>query len=397
MYKKRGESKVYRGFFAKNKLLIAITTLVGTIVGAGILGIPYVVAKTGFVYGFFLMVLIGVAFLYLNLFAGEVVLRTKKQHQLTGYAEKYLGKTGKHFMTLSMLVNIYGALTAYLIGEGTSLYTIFKVGSPMLFTILFFVVAFLIVYRGIKSTGRTELILISLMFLVVLFVGIFSIDKINIDYFRVLDLRFFFLPYGVILFAFMATPAIPELQEELGNEKEKMKKAIVIGSITPIVLYLVFTFVVMGVVGLENFELLQPNERIATVALSLYSHPVLGVGANILAILAMFTSFLTLGIALIEMYRYDYGFSHRFALLLTFGLPLLIVFLNLTSFIVVLGLTGAIAGGLDGILVTLMYWKAKKMGDRKPEYSLKPYKGVGTALIFMFVLGILYQLWVNFF
>ena len=232
---------------------------------------------------------------------------------------------------------------------------------------------------------------ITLLILIVAIIGFVSYDKISIDNYSSFNPAFFFLPYGVILFAFMASPAIPELQEVLKKEKKKMKKAIIIGSLTPIVLYLIFVFVVGGVVGLENFELLQPNQRIATIALSVYSLPFLGIMANLLAVLAMFTSFLTLGIALVEVYQYDYKFSRLNSLLLTFSVPLVISLFNLTTFLSVLGITGAVAGGLDGILVTLMFWKAKKLGDRKPEYSLGNHKVLGIILILMMALGMSYQ------
>lgn len=396
MFKKRGQVKEEKGFFAKHKLLIAITTLVGTIVGAGVLGIPYVVAKAGFLYGLLIIIGLGVAFLFLNLFMGEVVLRTKKQHQLTGYAGKYLGKWGKRLMTFSVLFTIYGALTAYLIGEGETFFHLFEWGSPLLYSILFFLVAFFIVYKGIKATGKAELILISILFIIIVLIGIFSFGDIEFSRFSAGNLAYIFVPYGVILFALMGTPAIPELQEELGKEKHKLKTAIIIGTILPIILYILFSFFVIGIVGLENFELLGSNQRIATIALSFYSSSILGFLANMIAVLAMFTSFLTLGIALVEVYEYDYLFSRKTSFLLTFSLPLIIVLFNLTNFITVIGVTGAIAGGLEGILVALMYWKAKKLGDRKPEYSLGKFYVVGGIIIIMFTLGILYQLWVNF-
>jgi amino acid permease len=393
MYKKEGHTNEYRGFFGKYRIWIAIFTLVGTIVGAGILGIPYVVAKSGVFYGLVLILLIGIAFLFLNLFAGEIILRTKKQHQLTGYAEKYLGKHGKRIMAFSMFVNIYGALIAYLIGEGTTLKTIFGFGEPLSWTLIFFAVSVFIIYRGIKTTGKMEFYLISLLLLVVVLIGIFSFKNINGDYFSFLNWGHLFLPYGVILFAFIGSPGIPEMHQELGKEKKKMKKAIIIGSVIPIVLYAVFALIIVGVVGLDNFSLLEPNERIATVALSLYSNRILGIFANILAVLSMFTSFLTLGLALVQTYHFDLKFPRNQALILTFSLPLIVALLNLTSFIAILGITGAIAGGLDGILITLMYWKAKRKGDRKPEYQLKPHYILGTVLIMMFIIGIGFQIW----
>lgn len=395
MFQKRGEVEEEKGFFARHKLWIAITTLIGTIVGAGILGIPYVVAKAGFIVGFIFIILLGLAFLYLNLFTGEIVLRTKEQHQLTGYAERYLGRWGKRVMTFTMLFSIYGALTAYLIGEGESLRAIFKVGSPLFYTLIFFIIGFLIVWKGVKATGKVELFLILLLFIVIISISIFSYRQLNFSHLSTFNLGYIFLPYGVILFSLMGSPAIPEMQEVLGNDKRLMKKAIIIGSLIPILLYIVFTAVIMGLVGIEQFELLQPNERMATIALSVYAHPLLGIFANCLAVLSMFTSFLTLSIALTEMYEYDYKMTRAMSLLLTFSLPLVIAVFNLATFLRVLGITGAVAGGLNGILVILLYWEAKKYGDRTPEYSLGKHFFLGAALMLLFVIGILYQLGVS--
>ena len=133
---------------------MAATTLIGTIIGAGILALPYVIAKAGFLYGLLAMVLMGIVFLYLNLFIGEIVLRTKKQYQLTGYAEKYLGVWGKKCMTFSFIFGMYGALIAYIIGEGEALHTIFNFGSPLLWSLLFFAAGIFLVPRGIKKTGK---------------------------------------------------------------------------------------------------------------------------------------------------------------------------------------------------------------------------------------------------
>ncbi|MBT4539010.1 amino acid permease [Candidatus Woesearchaeota archaeon] len=396
MFKKEDREKVYKGLF-KNKLLIAATTLIGTIVGAGILGIPYVVAESGIAIGFLWIVLLGLTFLLMNLFTGEVILRTKKHHQLTGYAEKYLGKWGKRGMTLSMLISIYGALTAYLIGSGATLQAIFSWGSPLWYSLIFFVITAVIVVKGIKATGRTELILISLLFLIVIVIGLLSVANFNAANFVPHSFAKFFVPYGVVLFAFMGMPAIPEITQELKRNKKQLKKAIIIGSVAPIILYLVFTVIILALIGVDQFSLLAPNERIATIALSVYGNPVLGVLANILAVLAMFTSFLTLALALTSMYHYDYNVKKWLALVLTLSLPLLIVLFNITTFLIVLGITGALAGGLEAIIVQLMYWKAKTKGNRKPEYSLPKYKLLGILFIILFILGILISLYSQFF
>ena len=391
MFSKKGVVKAYNGFFSRNKMLIAAMTLMGTVVGAGILGIPYVVAKAGFLLGLLIIVGLGLAFLMVNLFVGEFVLRTKEQHQLTGYAEKYLGRWGKRIMTFTMVFGIYGALTAYLIGEGEALRVIFGFGSPLIYSLLFFVITFLVIYSGMKATGRVELILVFLLLLIVALIGLFSFKQINFTHFSGFNLAQIFLPYGVIVFAYLGAAAIPEMQEVLGKKKNLMKKSIIIGSTIPIILYVLFCFFVIGVVGLDNFELLAPNERIATIALGIYSSPLMGMFANFIAVIAMFTSYLTLAVALTEMFQYDYNYSRKISFFLTLLLPLLILLFNLTNFIAILGITGAVAGGLEGILLILIYWKSKLLGDRKPEFSLGQHRILGSFLILMFTLGVIYS------
>ncbi|MEM4263451.1 MAG: aromatic amino acid transport family protein [Candidatus Woesearchaeota archaeon] len=397
MFKKRGVTKEYGDFFKRHNLWIASATLMGTIIGAGVLGIPYAIAQSGLFIGIIHLLVLGFALLVLHLCVGEITLRTKKLHQLSGYMEKYLGLWGKRFMIFSMIFGIYGAMIAYIIGEGEIFATILGFGSPLLYALIFFLAVSMILYYGLKATGRFELIITALLVLVVFIIGALSYDKINPAYLTGVNLKQMFFPYGVIFFAFVGTAAVPELREELAKEKQKLKKAIIIGSVIPILIYLLFTLIVLGLIGYDNFSLLGPNERIATVALSIFSGKQIAIFANIFAAFAMFTSFIGLGLALKEMYEYDLGMKKLWAFFLTITPPLIIAVSGLTSFISVIGFTGAVAGGIDGILIMLAYWKAKKKGERKPEYSLNISKTLTALLIIMFLLGIIYQLWETFF
>ncbi len=391
MFQKREERK---SFYVRHPLFVGSTTLIGGIVGAGVLGIPYTIAKAGFLYGLLLLIGLGLAFLLINLFLGEIILRTKGNHQLTGYAAKYLGPWGRLVLTCTMAINVYGALIAYLIGSGAALAHIFPVGSSLLFTLLFFALGTTIVIFGLKATGNTESVLVGMVFLIVIVLGIFSLQDINPVHFETFHPAFFFLPYGVILFAYHGLLVVPEAAQELTAHKRLLRRTIIIGSVVPIILYVLFAAIVVGLVGPGNFSLLQPDERIATVALSLYAQPFLALLVNILAVCAMFTSYLTLGTALFEMYHIDYKVSKALSLLLTFSVPLIIVLLSLTTFIGILGFVGALVGGIDSITIILMYWRAKKFGQRKPEYSLGKHYALGGLCIILFLLGIGYFLFV---
>jgi len=91
------------------------------------------------------------------------------------------------------------------------------------------------------------------------------------------------------------------------------------------------------------------------------------------------------------MYEYDYKLNRKLALSLTFFIPLIVVLFNLTSFLTVLAITGAIAGGLEAVMVMLMYWRAKKLGDRKPEYTMPNFYVLGGIILVMFLIGSIYQ------
>ena len=68
----------------KKEVAEAVATLVGGTIGAGILGIPYVVAKSGLLTGIVDIILIGAAILVVNLYMGKIVLRTKMTPAMVG-------------------------------------------------------------------------------------------------------------------------------------------------------------------------------------------------------------------------------------------------------------------------------------------------------------------------
>ena len=367
------------------KVWMAMATLIGTTVGAGILALPYVISRSGFLIGLAEIIILGLASILLNLFVGEIILRTKKNYQLSGYVGKYLGPWGKHLMAFSLVVGIYGALIAYLIGEGEVLKTVFG-GDSFFYSLLFFAFAAGIVFFGIRAVGKAEIVMTTLMILAVLLVGIFSFEKIKIENLSTINLPLILFPYGAILFAFMSATAIPEMKEELRGRNKLLKKAIIFGGLAPIIIYLVFSTVILGIVGPENFSLLQENQRIATVALDLFSSGILSVMINLFAAFSMGTAFLALGYALWTMLHLDYGIKKVPAYIIALLPPLLVFFLNLTNFISVINFIGAFIG-LFNILIVLAFWQAKKKGERKPEYQLGGKLFFGGILILLFLVG----------
>ena len=339
-----------------------ITTLLGAVMGAGVLGIPFVVAKAGIIPGIVTILVLGIAVLILNLMVGEIALRTPGNHQLAGYMDLYLGKTGKFLMMLSLVIGIYGALIAYIIGLGETLPALLP-GSPALWMFLAFVVLSALLSRRLKVIELAErflssgkIVAIAIVIVVAFVLGKFSTANLT-------PTTSWTLPFGVILFSLLGTAVIPDVREELKGSLTKLKPVLVWSSIIAIVIYMLFAISVVGVTGAGTTE-------IATLALGEH----LGMAGllllNIFAILAMASAFLALGEALKKMFEEDYGWKPWPALFATVLIPAAVVLSGARSFIGVIGLTGAIAGGIDGVLIVLAYRKAVEKGKRRPEYSL---------------------------
>src|SRR3989344_5126084 len=170
-----------------NKKFWATTfTLSGTIIGAGILGLPYVFAKSGFFIGMFWLMFLGIVMIYVNLIIGEVTLRTKGIHHLPGLAEKYLGKMGKRIMFFAVVFGIYSALLAYLIGEGNSLSQLFmgNLEYSLVFAIGFWFVMTLILREGSKGLKKVETygaigVIVIIIIIFVLFLPRVEIGNLN--------------------------------------------------------------------------------------------------------------------------------------------------------------------------------------------------------------------------
>lgn len=369
----------------------AIATMIGTIIGAGIFGIPYVISRAGFLTGLLDLVAIGIVVLILYLYMGEIVLRTNGRHQLTGYAEKYLGKWGKLVMAFSMLFGIYGALAAYIIGEGAALSSILG-GSNIIYSLLFFAAVATLMYFGLKVLEESEFFSMFFVFIIVAAIIFFTIPHIKLQNLADFNIKKVFVPYGVILFAYLGAIAIPEVSEILAHDKKRIKKAIYIGMAIPMIVYILFTFVVVGSIGFENFSLLEPNKRIATIALGEVISPKLFVVANLFAAFAMFTSFIAVGFALKGMFVYDYNLNKRLAWALTIFIPLGIALSNLTNFIQALNIVGVVVGCIDAIIIVLMFHKAKKFGERTPEYTIKESKLLSMLMVALFVAGAVFLL-----
>jgi len=373
----------------KNRQFLSATAvLVGTIVGVGVFGIPFSFAKAGFWVGFLFLLGIGGVTLFLNYIYGEIVLRTHQSHQIVGYTQLYLGNIWKRIIFFSIILNTYAALLAYIIIAGEFLPNVLSsvvYGSPASFSIWFFVIASLLVLFGIKTIAPIEIGLSGLFIIVIGLIFGFGISKINFANYITLTPEFWFFPYGVLLFAFGGLSAIPIQRRLLEGREHNFKKSILTAVVFTGVLYFIFGFTILGISG----DSTSPDAISGLV--DYLGGPIVFLG-SLFGFLAVSTSFLMLGTSLLEIFQLDYGLGRKFSWLLVVLPPLALFLGGLRNFIDVISLAGAVAIGLEAVVLIFVFMKSKTHGDRIPEYSMNIPAWVLYLLALVFAGGIGYTL-----
>lgn len=350
---------LHQGKFKKTATLgEAVFLITGSTIGAGLLGLPYVISRVGLKIGLVYLVALSIVVLMLNLMLGEAIARTKENLQIPGLGNKYLGRFGKWLLTGIYVFSLPGALLAYLVGEGQVLSALLG-GSPFFYSLLFWLLGSLVIALGLAGVKVFEKILGSLVILLIVLISVYLLGRASPENFGYVNISQLFLPFGVILFALHATPAIAEAEALLPGEPKKFKRAIIIGTLIPAAVYILFALAVVGASGLNTSE-------VATVGLGKqFGSAVLWVG-NIFAALAMGTAFVGLGTALKDTLSWDFKLNQRFAFGLTIAVPLAILILGARSFVSILNVVGGVFVGLEAILVILIYWQARHKGDVAP-------------------------------
>jgi tyrosine-specific transport protein len=98
--------------------LTGLLLFAGTLIGAGILGLPYALSKSGFLGGTAILFL-GAFFSYLTaMYIVQLVFMESSEVSLYTIFRRYLGRSTSYLALAGMLISSYGAMIAYPIAIG---------------------------------------------------------------------------------------------------------------------------------------------------------------------------------------------------------------------------------------------------------------------------------------
>ncbi|MQK95667.1 aromatic amino acid transport family protein, partial [Escherichia coli] len=89
-------------------------------------------------------------------------------------------------------------------------------------------------------TSVFEFLMALFLILVIIIIAFYSFSHFKLNNFQLANLKYLFLSWGVIFYALSGGSAVPEMKEVIGLNTNFFKKAIILGTIIPIILYLIF-------------------------------------------------------------------------------------------------------------------------------------------------------------
>ncbi|KKU91548.1 MAG: Aromatic amino acid transporter of the HAAAP family [Candidatus Jorgensenbacteria bacterium GW2011_GWA1_48_11] len=363
--------------------LLAITVLAGTIVGAGMFALPYLVSRLGLVLGFFYLFFFAAVYFAIHLMYARVVAVEPGKHQFFYFARIYLKKPLAIFASWSILLELLFVLTIYLILAPVFLRLVWPdAGLGVLF--IFWFVGSAFVLLDLRWLGLSEFIG-ALGILIIIFIVFFvSFPKPLLTPFgQSLDWSLFFLPFGPILFALAGRPAISKVVEEwrrsrAANQSFSLGKAVFFGTFIPAFIYTLF---IIGVLKLN------PGVSPEAVNSLGFLSPALLAGLGLAGLLAILTSYFVIAVNVKEIMQLDLGLGKTASVLVASLGPLFLYFAGFKDFLSALVFTGGIFLALEGIFVVKMWRRA---------FPKNPWRWFGWPLYLVFGVALGYTVFNTF-
>ncbi|MBI4160681.1 MAG: hypothetical protein HY506_02125 [Candidatus Yanofskybacteria bacterium] len=375
----------------RTKFWLAVATHIGFTVGVGLYGIPFAFQKSGFGVGLFFLIGLTLLVFLANLLYGEMILRTHERHQYVGYVDKYLSPWARKVNLFIFWVAVYGGLVGVTVIAGEFLSIVFSpliIISPAGFSGLFTAFAAILIFRGLRTVSKIDLTVLFFYLAIIITLGILGAGHISPSNYKIIAGDFWFLPFGVVLFAMSSIMGISLVREVLTGNEELLKKTLTFGTFIPAVFYLLFALLVVGVSG----EATTPDA--ISGLLGALGPNVVWMG-SLFGLITSSTLFLNLSTALKESFQEDFRFRHRWAWFLAVLPPYLLFLTGVRNFIDIISLVGGVGIGMKMFFSVWVHVQAKKHGDRIPEYSVRLPRPVLLLIMFVFLAGAVYTILVK--
>ncbi|MEI6243039.1 MAG: aromatic amino acid transport family protein [Chlamydiota bacterium] len=354
------------------KIISASLLIAGTTIGAGMLGIPLVTGQIGFIPSTFVTLFVWIFMVITGLLFLEATLWMPKGANILSMTEKILGKKEKVLAGGTFLFLYYCLMIAY-----------FAAGAPIFAS--FFQTVF-----GWTLSSWSSFAVFGLVFGSIVALGLHFVDKVNyilmvglvFSYFALVGsgvshvslekLRYthyspILLALPVLFSAFGYHNVIPSLTTHFEDKGKVMRQAILWGTLLPLVVYLIWQWLIIGILPQEVIqETMRKGSPVTDALLNLVGAKSIMVFGQSFAFFAIVTSFLGVAFSIVDFLGDGLGIQERTGFrrvgltLLTFVPPFIFTAMNPSVFLIAIGIAGGFGEAfLNGILPAWLVWKGR--------------------------------------
>jgi len=384
-----------RGRVVSGSLLIA-----GTTIGAGMLGIPLLTAQAGFWPAWTITGLTWLFMLLTGLLMLEATLWMPTGSHVLSISERFLGKKGKALTGALFIFLYYSLLIAYfaagapLLSKGIFALTgisLTGVGSTLFFGLLFMV----IVAAGARWIDRTNMILITGMvgaYVLLVAIGAPEVESVRLE---TMNWGSAYLAAPVLFSAFGYHNIIPSLATYFEKRRKPLVLSILCGTGLSLVIYLIWQWLVLGLVPVESIEeALRIGAPVTEAMQAAVSSPWLFRVGQAFAFFAIVTSLLGVSFSMVDflgdgLKMERRGIKRLFLAFLALFPPFLFATYDPTIFDKALGIAGGFGEAvLNGAIPILLVWVGRNMMPKEGR-PLVPGGRMTLAALLLFAVAVM--------
>lgn len=394
-----------------SKLIGGILLVIGTSIGGGMLALPIATAQLGFINAFVFLIACWAIMTAGALLILEVNLWHPINSNLISMAKTTLGTWGQLIAWGSYLLLLYALLAAYIAGGGDFLQHLIRSFSLMLSSrfseFLFTMLLSIIVYKGIRSVDYLNRGLMFSKLAAVSLLVICILPFVSISYLSTSEELHHFSPLiasiTVIITSFGFAVIVPSLRSYLKNDVRTLRKTILIGSCIPLICYILWELVIMGVIpsqgqpGLKAMSHSAHSTSELINALSYFLHnPFINFLAKVFTSICLITSFLGVALSLFDFLSdgltiKKQGLGKLLLYTFTFLPPLVIANHYPHAFIKALSYAGILCAILLILLPAMMAWSGRYIKKCASGYQVTGGKPLLIGLCLIALLLIIFS------
>ncbi|MCP5505668.1 MAG: tyrosine transporter [Chlamydiales bacterium] len=382
--------------FSLRKAIGGALLVGGTAIGAGMLALPVVTGMGGFLPAIVIFLICYLFSACTGLLLLEVCLWMPNDANIISMAHHLLGPIGKAAAWVLYLFLFYCLTIAYAAGGGAFISELFGGKLPHSMGVFLFTAIFgTFVYIGTRAVDRVNFLLMIGLGLSYLFFVVLGWGEVKLSFLQRIQWFPAVMALPVMFTSFSYQGIVPSLTTYMERRPKMIRFAILVGTSLPFLAYIVWEYLILGIVSPDGPHGLLQAEAMGYSAVeplkyALPNSPIYRIGQSF-SFFALTTSFLGVTLGLLDFLSdglqvAKVGWKKVLLALIVYIPPIIIASINPNIFLRALGYAGGIGCALLlGLLPILMVWVGRYYKGYPTIHKQLPGGRILLTLLAIFV------------